>query len=127
MSRGVFSGRQRGSPNRRTQAQVEAVLATGISPLDYLLAVMRDETRLTKTRMDAARAAAPYVHPRLSAIQIDLDTLPRTAEEMSDAELWAIACREMTTEELDDRIGELMAKLEDGPPPIAQTDDLAPP
>ncbi len=82
MSRATFrGGRQRGTRNRRTQAQVEAVLASGITPLDYLLAVMRDEGMPVESRMDAARAAAPYVHPRLSAIQVDLENqTPRTVE-----------------------------------------------
>ena len=46
-----------------------AVEASGLAPLDYLLAVMRDESNPTQVRLDAAKAAAPYVHPRLAAIE----------------------------------------------------------
>jgi hypothetical protein len=31
---------------------------------------MRDESRSTAERMDAAKAAAPYVHPRLAATTV---------------------------------------------------------
>ena len=40
----------------------------GINPLDYMLAVMRDQTAKTQRRDDMAKAAAPYIHPRLSQV-----------------------------------------------------------
>jgi hypothetical protein len=45
-------------------------LDSGISPLEYLLGIMRhgDET---KERMNAAIAAAPYVHAKLSSVDIN--------------------------------------------------------
>jgi hypothetical protein len=64
-------GRQKGTPNRRTQARREqaAALGAGVLPLDFLLAVMRDEVVDAVRRLDAAKAAAPYVHPRLTAVE----------------------------------------------------------
>lgn len=56
-------GRQKGTRNRRTQAVITAVMETGISPLDYLLQVMRDPAGDAGVRLEAAKAAAPYVHP----------------------------------------------------------------
>lgn len=41
----------------------------GISPLDYMLDVLRDESMETSARMDAAKAAAPYVHARLASVE----------------------------------------------------------
>ena len=38
-------------------------------PLDYLIRLMRDSTQDTHTRLAAARAAAPYCHPQLAAVQ----------------------------------------------------------
>jgi hypothetical protein len=38
------------------------------TPLDYLLSLMRDVEAPVEQRLEAAKAAAPYVHPRLSAI-----------------------------------------------------------
>lgn len=39
-----------------------------LTPLDYLLAVLRDPSRPEKERFEAAKAAAPYVHARLSSV-----------------------------------------------------------
>ena len=36
-------------------------------PLDYLLWIMRDEDQEARSRLDAAKAAAPYCHARLSS------------------------------------------------------------
>jgi hypothetical protein len=38
-------------------------------PLDYLLGIMRDETMSQAVRMDAAKAAAPYVHAKLATVE----------------------------------------------------------
>jgi hypothetical protein len=44
----------------------EAILAAqGITPLDYMLAIVRNEREDKTVRLDAAKAAAPYVHARL--------------------------------------------------------------
>ena len=52
------AGRKRGVPNRATQKQREAIAASGLTPLDYLLSVMRDEKADDAIRPDAAKAAA---------------------------------------------------------------------
>jgi len=43
------------------------IAASGLTPLEFMLSVMRDEQADTATRLDAAVKAAPYVHPRLLA------------------------------------------------------------
>jgi hypothetical protein len=48
------------------QARIEA---SGLTPLDYMLSILRDEGATPAERIDAAKAAAPYVHPRLAAIE----------------------------------------------------------
>jgi hypothetical protein len=62
-------GRPKGSPNKAT-ALVEKHLAGkyGVLPREFLLGVMLDEGLELPIRVDAAKAAAPYVHPRLSQI-----------------------------------------------------------
>lgn len=67
-------GSRKGKPNKRTvskRALAERLQRKGISPLEYMLKVMR--SRSTKVsderRDDMAKAAAPYMHPRLNAIQ----------------------------------------------------------
>jgi hypothetical protein len=46
-----------------------AAQAGGITPLDYMLQVLRAPESDAAARIDAAKAAAPYVHPKLSAIE----------------------------------------------------------
>lgn len=51
--------------------------ATGIVPLDYMLMVMRDESQPPERRDEMAKAAAPYVHPRLSSAEVKNETTVR--------------------------------------------------
>ncbi len=43
--------------------------ATGLMPLDFLISIMRDAGADESKRIDAAKAAAPYVHARLAAVE----------------------------------------------------------
>jgi len=83
-------GRKIGSANKRTREIADKAIAEGVTPLEYMLDVMRAPmmpeikqaiengqidadtiTRLSgwhKMRYDAAKDAAPYIHPRLQAI-----------------------------------------------------------
>ena len=45
-------------------------LEGGMMPLDYLLGIMRDVGQDARWRLDAAKAAAPYCHARLSATEV---------------------------------------------------------
>ncbi|WP_424630723.1 hypothetical protein [Bradyrhizobium sp. SYSU BS000235] len=40
-----------------------------LSPVDYMLSILRDKTQSQVDRMDAAKAAAPYLHARLSGVK----------------------------------------------------------
>jgi hypothetical protein len=49
----------------------EAILAAqGITPLDYMMGIVRNEEEDKTVRLDAAKAAAPYVHARLQAVTL---------------------------------------------------------
>ena len=63
-------GRRPGTPNRVTAAKRDQILASGMSPLDYLVSVFRDEDQPVNVRLDAARSAANFVHPRISMLGI---------------------------------------------------------
>jgi hypothetical protein len=63
------AGRPKGSKNKATVERQAVITADGITPLDYLLKVVRDEGELRPVRIDAANKAAPYVHPRLAAVE----------------------------------------------------------
>ena len=62
-------GGQRGTPNKatvvKTAALKAAVVGPAITPLQFLLGVMRDPTSPTDLRIQVARAAAPPVHGKL--------------------------------------------------------------
>lgn len=62
-------GRQKGTPNRVTAAREAEIAESGLTPLDYMLDVLRSPERSDAERFEAAKAAAPYVHPRLSTIE----------------------------------------------------------
>jgi hypothetical protein len=61
-------GRKRGVANKRTVQRKVELVRSGLSPVDYLLAIMRDEQLDLPTRLDAAKAVAPYTNPRLAVI-----------------------------------------------------------
>lgn len=78
------AGRKKGSKNKITEARESiafAALHAGVTPLEYMLDCMRmpipeDADAITRAamvdlRFEAAKAAAPYVHPRLTAAQIE--------------------------------------------------------
>ncbi len=57
-------GRRKGTPNKATAAREAEIAASGMTPRDYMLAVLRDEDASIKERMWAAVAAAPYCHAK---------------------------------------------------------------
>ena len=75
------AGRKPGTINRFSKDLLEKASQSGLLPVDYMLGVMRDESLDTRLRIDAAKAAAPYVHQRLSAISVDVTTPDVTHEE----------------------------------------------
>ena len=63
------AGRKKGTQNKVNALVREQALASGESPLDYMLRVMRDPKQDISIRNDMAKAAAPFLHPRLQAIE----------------------------------------------------------
>ncbi len=57
-------GRRKGTPNKATAAREAEIAASGMTPLDFMLSVLRDENASIKERMWAAVAAAPYCHAK---------------------------------------------------------------
>lgn len=92
------AGRKAGEPNKRTQEQVEKIEASGLTPLEYMLNILRDKDADAKDRMWAAEKAAPYVHAKLATVthQGNPDSpvehnLKVSARELTDDELARIA------------------------------------
>lgn len=74
------AGRPAGSPNRRSVEVVAEALSAGISPVEYMLTIMRDAEASPKDRAWAAEKSAPYVHPRPAPMErtVSID-LPDTS------------------------------------------------
>ena len=73
------AGRKKGGKNAKSAAIAQKAAAAGITPLEYMLDLMRKEppedaepatlVSYAALRFEAAKAAAPYVHPRLAAVE----------------------------------------------------------
>lgn len=63
-------GRQKGTPNKKTAEAIKAIEESGVTPLQFLLDIMRGELQDPALRFEAAKAAAPYVHPRLASSEL---------------------------------------------------------
>lgn len=81
------AGRKKGAIGKaRIEAQAAAKRA-GVTPLDYMLGVLNSKGKSLKllARRDAmAVAAAPYVHPKLAAIEHSGNIGNKTHEEALD-------------------------------------------
>lgn len=62
-------GRPKGAKNKKITDQIRAIEESGLTPLDYMLQVMRDEDAPAVRRDDMAKAAAPYVNPKLASVE----------------------------------------------------------
>jgi hypothetical protein len=81
-------GRQKGTRNKKTEELLGSVAGSGLTPMEFLLNVMRDEKEDMSRRIDAAKHVAPYVHPRLATIEhTGKDGGPIKTESVGDDEV----------------------------------------
>lgn len=78
-----------GALNRRTRAALHATQTGelgggGENPVDFLLRVMRNPRKPDALRIEAAKAVAPYLRPKLSAVEV---TNTEPDDNMSEAEI----------------------------------------
>lgn len=93
------AGRKRGIPNKASAKKAAEIAESGLTPLDFMLQIMRDEAcpedadaavkaAFADMRFEAAKAAAPYVHPRLAAVEhTGKDGGPIETKEVTDSDL----------------------------------------
>ena len=80
------SGRKKGAATIRTRATADRIIASGVTPLEFMIARMR-EPKPARRRVEsggaydlrvqawkeqgfeAAKASAPYIHPRLATVE----------------------------------------------------------
>ncbi len=74
------AGRKPGSVNRRNAEVIAEAINAGITPVEFMLTIMRDEEADPKRREWAAEKAAPYLHPRPAPLErtVEID-LPDTS------------------------------------------------
>jgi hypothetical protein len=89
------AGRKVGAATKKTRLIAEKAMEEGITPLEFMLNIMRAEPPDTEDarvaldavamRFEAAKAAAPYIHPRLAAVEHSGGVTIRTlAEELAE-------------------------------------------
>ncbi len=64
------AGRKKGSANKATAARQKEIAESGLTPIEYMMNVLRNDQETPERRMDAAKSAAPYVHPRLQSTEV---------------------------------------------------------
>lgn len=64
------AGRKKGGVNRVTAEAIERAKESGEMPLDFLLRIMRDDGADEAKRIDCAKAAAQYLHPKLNSVEL---------------------------------------------------------
>jgi hypothetical protein len=62
------AGRPKGAVSKLHDKARKEAAKGGITPLDFMLSILRDEDNTTEDRFEAAKAAAPYMHAKLSTI-----------------------------------------------------------
>jgi hypothetical protein len=83
-------GRKLGTRNKATQLEVDARRAAAeanMTPVDFMLGLVRNEALNLSLRLDAARAVAPFVYPRLNAIEARIGVYPAASRQLSEAEM----------------------------------------
>lgn len=81
------AGRPKGAKTKITEKALKEA-GDGMTPLEFMLGILRDTDESMATRFEAAKAAAPYMHPRLSQVDSTV-THKRNADDLTDAELAA--------------------------------------
>lgn len=64
------AGRKAGAITKRTREVADRATEDGVTPLEYMLTVLRNEAADPAQRFEAAKHAAPYMHPKLSSVDV---------------------------------------------------------
>lgn len=81
------AGRPSGAVTTRTREVAEQAAKDGLTPLEYMLSILRNEEAEAKDRMWAAEKAAPYVHAKLANVEHSggIDVTTQTKEQRDAA------------------------------------------
>lgn len=68
-----YGGRKKGTPNKRTAKLVAKIESEGITPLQYVLGVLRDPNSSPEDRRWASATSLPYTSARLQTTTVKED------------------------------------------------------
>lgn len=77
-------------PEKPTPPKRRSTKPAPITPLDIFTRVMQGDETITDRQFDAAKVAAPYLHPKLAGLSMNA-VVRRGVEEFSDDELNTLA------------------------------------
>jgi hypothetical protein len=63
------AGRKVGLLTTKTREIANILMEKGETPLEFMMKLMRDDKQNSAVRFEAAKAAAPYMHPKLAAVE----------------------------------------------------------
>jgi hypothetical protein len=72
LRRAKTGGRMKGTPNKKTAERHRILLelkVSGKDPVSFFAAILANESAPLDLRFQAAKELAPYVHPRLQAVE----------------------------------------------------------
>lgn len=85
------AGRKKGVAAKKTREAANLILASGTTPLGYFQGLLEGTMAFDEIKFEAAKAAAPYVHARLAAVEHSGSIGVKRASEVTDDELANIA------------------------------------
>lgn len=86
------AGRKPGAATIKTREAANTIAAMGLTPLGYMMGVLNETVEYDEVKFEAAKAAAPYVHPRLANVEAKVTATIRDQSEADlDAEIGALA------------------------------------
>lgn len=78
------AGRPKGAKTKRHSEIARKAAAEGLTPLEFMLKILRDEGASYDERKWAAEKSAPYIHARLNSVDM---TARVTTEDLTDEQL----------------------------------------
>lgn len=65
------AGKPKGANSKVTRKKEVEIAASGLTPLEFMLTMLRDPAAAHEDRKWAAQNAAPYSHAKLAAVTLD--------------------------------------------------------
>ena len=78
---------RRARATARPQRLVRRLASSGVLPLDYMLTITRDPAADHRRRGAMAMAAAPYLHPKVNAIDAKSPAVEEASPERTSVEV----------------------------------------